>query len=208
MEDVLDVYQRPYAETVPLICVDEVNTQLLGDVRAPLPMQPGKPLRVDYEYERHGVCNVFVACEPLAGRRITQVCRRRTRADWAHFMREVLEVHYPHAEKVVLVMDNLNTHTLASFYEVFRAPEARRLARRLEIHYTPKHGSWLNMAEIELSILQRQVLSERVSSIEEVTQQVQAWTLSRNLSRITINWRFTTADARIKLKRLYPSFDV
>ncbi len=205
MEDVLDVYQRPYDEKRPQLCMDEVNTQLLSDVREPIEQKPGKVRREDYEYKREGVCNVFLAVEPLTGKRFTQVRWQRTRQDWAHFLKELLDVHYQDAEQVVLVTDNLNTHTPASFYEVFEPEEARRLTRKLEIHYTPKHGSWLNMAEIELSILDRQVLSQRLSSFEQAEHEVRAWQASRNLSRITVNWRFTTEDARIKLKKLYPS---
>jgi hypothetical protein len=207
MEDTLDVYKRPYDERFPQLCMDEVNTQLLKDAREPLPAKPGKVRRQDYEYERAGVCNVFLAVEPLAGKRFTQVRKQRTRADWAYFMKDLLDEQYSSAEKVILVMDNLNTHTLASFYEVFEPAEARRLARKLEIHYTPKHGSWLNMAEIELSVLDRQVLDQRLASVEQISPEVAAWQTQRNLSQVKINWRFTTDDARIKLKRLYPSFD-
>jgi hypothetical protein len=208
MEEVLDVYKRSYDATHPLICMDEVNTQLLKEVRTPLPVEPRQPARQDYEYEREGVCNVFVAYEPLCGTRVAQVRMQRTRRDWAEFMREVLDQHYPTAEKVVLVMDNLKTHSCASFYEVFPPAEARRLGRKLEIHSTPKHGSWLNMAEIELSVLSRQCLSRRLSSLEEATRQVEAWQNHRNQDQAKVNWRFTTEDARIKLKRLYPSQDV
>ena len=208
MEEVLDVYKRPVDATHPLICMDEVNTQLLKEVRLPLSVEPGRPLRQDYEYEREGVCNVFVAYAPLAGTRFAQVRVQRTKRDWAEFMKEVLDQQYSTAEKVVLVMDNLNTHSPASFYEVFPPAEARRLARKLEIHYTPKHGSWLNMAEIVLSVLSRPCLSQRLSSLEEATCQVEAWQNHRNQDQAKVNWRFTTADARIKLKRLYPSQDV
>jgi transposase len=208
MEEVLDVYKRPIDASQPLVCMDEVNTQLLKEVRTPLPVEPGQPARHDYEYEREGVCNVFVAYEPLAGTRFAQVRQHRTKRDWAEFMREILDEHYPTADTVVLVMDNLNTHSPASFYEVFPPAEARRLARKLEIHYTPKHGSWLNMAEIELSVLSRQCLSQRLSSLEEATRQVEAWQAHRNQAQAKVNWRFTTDDARIKLKRLYPSQDV
>jgi hypothetical protein len=171
-------------------------------------VEPGQPPRQDYEYEREGVCNVFVAYEPLAGSRFARVREQRTKRDWAEFLREVLDQHYPTAEKVVLVMDNLNTHSPASFYEVFPPAEAWRLARKLEIHYTPKHGSWLNLAEIELSGLSRQCLSRRLGSFEEATRQVEAWQNHRNQDQAKVNWRFTTDDARIKLKRLYPSQDV
>lgn len=207
MEDVLEVYQRSYDARFPQICMDEGSKQLLAETREPLPMEKGKPKREDYEYERKGVCSIFVACEPLVGKRFLKVTERRTKKDWAFFMREVIDVQYPEAEKVILVMDNLNTHVLSSFYEAFPAPEARRLIQKLEIHYTPKHGSWLNMAEIELSILARQCLSDRMPTLQEVQAQVAAWQQQRNQANTTINWRFTTDDARIKLKRLYPSFE-
>lgn len=206
MEDVLEVYHRPYDARFPQVCLDEGCKQLLADKRELLPMQPGKPECSDYEYEREGVCSIFLACEPLAGRRFLQVSPRRTKVDWAHFVKELIDVQYPQAEKIVLVMDNLNTHTPSSFYEAFAPEEAWRLAQKLEIHYTPAHGSWLNMAEIELSVLARQCLAERMKSVEVVQHQVQAWQQQRDQAQATINWRFTTADARIKLKRLYPSF--
>ena len=207
MEDVLEVYTRPYTPARPQICMDEINTQLLAQTREPLPMEPGKPKREDYEYERQGVCNVFLACEPLVGQRYTMVAAQRTKQDWAQFIRQVADEHYPEADKIVLVMDNLNTHTLAALYEVFPVAEARRLAQRFEVHYTPKHASWLNMAEIELSALDRQCLSQRLASLEIATQQVAAWTTRRNQQQVTINWRFTAEDASIKLKHLYPSID-
>lgn len=205
MEDVLEVYTRPYNPLRPQVCMDEANTQLLADTREALPMEPGKPEREDYEYERNGVCNVFLACEPLAGKRFIMVAAQRTKQEWAQFIRQLAEVHYPHAEKIVLVMDNLNTHTLAALYEVFPVAEARRLCRRFEVHYTPKHGSWLNMAEIELSILGRQCLSQRLASLDIAQQQIAAWTTRRNQQQSTIDWRFTAEDASIKLKHLYPS---
>ena len=205
MEDVLEVYTRPYDPRRPQVCMDEINTQLLADTREPLPMEPGKPKREDYEYERQGVCNVFLACEPLTGQRYTMVAVQRTRQEWAHFIRQLADKHYPDTEKIVLVMDNLNTHTLAALYEVFPVAEARRLCQRFEVHYTPKHASWLNMAEIELSALDRQCLSQRLASLEIATRQVAAWTTRRNQQQVTINWRFTAEDASIKLKQLYPS---
>lgn len=205
MEDILEGSTRAYDPTRPQICMDEVNTQLLKEVREPIAAKPGKVRREDYEYEREGVCNVFLAVEPLSGKRFTQVRKQRTRADWAHFMRDLLDGSYGHAEKVVLVMDNLNTHLPASFYEVFAPSEARRLTEKLEIHSTPKHGSWLNMAEIELSVLDRQVLDQRLGSLAHATQEVQAWQERRNREHVKISWRFTTEDARIKLLRLYPS---
>jgi transposase len=205
MEDVLAVYTRPYDPAWPQVCMDEINTQLLSETRDPLPMEPGQPKREDYEYERGGVCNVFLACEPLTGLRYTMVAARRTKHEWAQFIRRLSDEHYPEAEKIVLVMDNLNTHTLAALYEVFPVAEARRLCQRFEVHYTPKHASWLNMAEIELSALDRQCLSQRLASLEIAEQQVAAWTTRRNQQQVTINWRFTAEDASIKLKHLYPS---
>jgi len=208
MEDVLDVYTRPYDARFPQVCLDEGSKQLLAQTREPLPMKPGEPKREDAEYKREGTCSLFLACEPLSGKRVVQVRERRTKADWAAFVRELIEVNYPQAEKIVLVLDNLNTHTPASFYEVFPPAEAWRLSQKLEVHYTPKHGSWLNMAEIELSVLARQCLNRRLATLEEVAQEVQAWQEERNQAQATINWRFTAKDARIKLKRLYPSIDV
>jgi hypothetical protein len=205
MEEVLDVYTRPYDASRPVVCLDEINTQLVADLREPLPMEPGKPVREDYEYERRGVCNIFLACEPLVGRRVTLVAAQRTKREWAQFIRQLADDHYPHAEKIVLVMDNLNTHRLSALYEVFPVEEARRLCRRFEVHYTPKHASWLNMAEIELSALDRQCLSQRLASLEMAERQVAAWTAHRNQKQTTIDWRFTTADASIKLKHLYPT---
>lgn len=205
MEEVLDVYTRPYDERYPQVCMDEMSKQLIKETRVPLPMHPGQPACYDAEYERQGTCNLFIANEPLAGKRFLQVTERRTKQDWARFIRDLVDVHYPTAERLVLVMDNLNTHTPASLYEVFSPTEARRLARKLEIHYTPKHGSWLNMAEIELSVLSRQCLDRRIGTLTELDHEVAVWQARRNASEVGINWRFTTADARIKLKRLYPS---
>jgi hypothetical protein len=207
MEDTLEVYKRPYEPRFPQICMDEGSKQLLAETREPIPMEKGKPKREDNEYERKGTCSIFVACEPLTGKRYLKVTERRTKKDWADFMQEVIDIHYKDAEKIILVMDNLNTHVLSSFYEAFDAPTARRLVEKVEIHYTPKHGSWLNMAEIELSILARQCLSDRMPSIDFVQKQVHAWQTERNQAQVTINWRFTTEDARIKLKRLYPSLE-
>ena len=207
MEDTLEVYKRPYDPRFPQICMDEGSKQLLAETRAPIPMKKGKPKREDNEYEREGTCSIFVACEPLAGKRYLKVTERRTKKDWAEFMQEVIDVEYQDAEKIILVMDNLNTHVLSSFYEAFDAPTARSLVEKVEIHYTPKHGSWLNMAETELSILARQCLSDRMPSMDFVEKQVNVWQTERNQAQITINWRFTTEDARIKLKRLYPSFE-
>jgi hypothetical protein len=205
MEDVLDVYQRPYDPKRPQLCLDEGSKQLLGEVREPLPMQPGKPEREDYEYERHGTANVFMVSEPLQGRRHVTVTDQRTRIDFAHVIKAVVDVHYPEAEIIVLVMDNLNTHSPASLYAAFEPAEAKRLADKLEIHYTPNHGSWLNMAEIELSVLGRQCLAQRIPDKGRLTDEAAAWEERRNQHSVRIDWRFTTADARIKLKRLYPS---
>jgi hypothetical protein len=205
MEDVLTVYQRPYDGRFPQICLDEVSKHLLTEVRDPLPPAPGSVAKQDSEYHREGVRNLFLACEPLTGWRHVQVTERRTSQDWAHFVRELIEVRYPHAEKIVLVMDNLNTHTTASLYETFAPALARRLCEKLEIHFTPKHGSWLNMAEIELSVLSRQCLNRRIGSQSGLEQQVAAWQQARDAQTAKINWRFTTDEARIKLKRLYPS---
>ena len=180
MEDVLEVYQRPYDPRCPKICMDEGSKQVLAHTRKPIEMEAGQAERVDYEYERKGVCSVFVALEPETGACQVKVSKRRTKKDWALFVREVIDVHYPEAEKIVLVLDNLNTHTPSSFYEVFEPAEARRLTEKLEIHYTPKHGSWLNMAEIELSILARQCLSDRFPTLEALAAQVDAWQQERN----------------------------
>ena len=207
MEDVLEVYHRPYDAQRPVVCMDECSKQLIGEVREPLPPRPGKVAKQDSEYERCGTANVFMAVEPLAGQRTTQVTERRTRVDWARFVQMLLVTVYPLAEKIVLVMDNLNTHGIASLYEAFAPDVARALAVRLEIHYTPKHGSWLNMAETELSILSRQCLDRRIDDRDRMAREVAAWQAARNAANARINWQFKTADARIKLKRLYPSFD-
>jgi DDE superfamily endonuclease len=205
MEDVLAVYTRPADPRRPLVCLDETSKQLLRDGRAPLPPAPGRPQRVDYEYEREGVVNLFLACAPLEGQRWVTVTDRRTRVDWAHLIKELIDVRYPDAERLVLVQDNLNTHTPASLYEAFPPAEAQRLAEKLELHYTPKHGSWLNIAEIELSVLSRQCLARRVPDAATLVAEVAAWQARRNARGGAVDWRFTTADARIKLKRLYPS---
>jgi len=208
MEDVLDVYHRPYDPQRPVVCMDECSKQLIGEVREPLPPKPGQVAKYDSEYERKGTANVFMAVEPLAGRRTTQVTERRTRVDWARFMQMLLMTVYPLAEKVVLVMDNLNIHGIASLYEAFAPEVARALAARLEIHYTPKHGSWLNMAETELSVLSRQCLDRRLDDRDLMVREVAAWEATRNAAGARIHWQFQTTDARIKLKRLYPSFEV
>lgn len=200
----MEVYTRPYDAKRPQVCLDEGSKEVVTEKREPLPMEPGQPQRIDYEYDPNGCVNVFVACEPLAGKRVMQVRQRRTKVDWAHFVRDLIEVHYPDAEQIVLVMDNLNTHSPASFYEAFEPEVARRLTQKLEIHYTPTHGSWLNMAEIELSVLGRQVLRGRIATMQEMQERVQAWQQARNRKQAGIQWRFTTPDARIKLKHLYP----
>jgi DDE superfamily endonuclease len=204
MEDVLEIYQRPLAPARPVICMDETSKQLVGETRVALPAAPGQPLREDYEYERHGVANLFLFCEPLTGWREVQVTEHRPRTDWATAMRELSDRHYPTAERITVVLDNLNTHGLASFYEAFSPEEARRLAERFEFHYTPKHGSWLNMAEIELSVLSRQCLDRRIGEIGFLRGEIEAWQRKRNEASRSIDWQFTTAEARVKLKRLYP----
>jgi hypothetical protein len=205
MEDVLEVYHRPYDANRPVVCLDEASKQLIAEVREPLPAKPGSVAKHDSEYERRGTANVFMAVEPLAGKRTVQVTDRRTKVDWAQFVKFLLLTVYPEVAIVVLVMDNLNTHGLGSLYEAFDPETARALAARLEIHYTPKHGSWLNMAETELSILSRQCLDRRIESKEILTREVATWEHDRNARQSKIDWQFTTADARIKLKRLYPS---
>ena len=205
MEDVLEVYHRPHDPARPQVNLDEASKQLLADVRAPLPIQSGQPERVDNEYTREGTAALFMVCEPLAGRRHVFVRARRTRLDFAAVIKTRCDELYPAAQKIVLVMDQLNTHGVASLYEAYPPQEARRLAERLEIHHTPKHGSWLNMAEIELSVLARQCLDERMENQEKLARAVAAWEQSRHATATRINWRFTTADARIKLKHLYPT---
>ena len=205
MEDVLEVYTRPYDPKRPQVCLDEASKQLVAQTRTPLPLSPGQPTREDYEYERRGTANLFMLFEPLAGKRQVKVTERRTAADFARVIKELVDDVYPAAEKIVLVMDNLNTHKPASLYEVFEPAEARRLLDKLEIHHTPKHGSWLNMAETELSVLSRQCLDRRIDNQAELSGQVAAWERGRNEAEVTVEWRFTTTDARIKLKRLYPS---
>lgn len=204
MEDVLAVYRLPHDPHFPVVCMDESSKQLVGEVRAPIPAAPGRGQIVDHEYVRHGVATLFVEVEPLAGRRHVEVTERRTRQDWAHFIKGMLVERYPKATKVRLVLDNLNIHAPASLYETFPPAEARRLAERLEIHYTPKHGSWLNIAEIELSALNGQCLSRRLPDFGTMRREVSAWLQHRNTRGAPINWRFTTDDARIKLHRLYP----
>lgn len=205
MEDVLEVYKRPYDPMRPVVCMDESSKQLTREVRVPLPMTPRHPARYDTEYERNGVGNIFLFFEPLQGWRSVAVTDRRTAIDWAHQVQQLVDVHYPQAQKITLVMDNLNTHTGASLYKTFSAQEARRILDRLELRYTPKHGSWLNMAEIELSILSRQCLDRRIADKETMENEVSAWVSPRNHCSEPMKWRFTTEDARIKLKHLYPT---
>lgn len=204
MEDVLDVYHLPYDPQYPVVCMDESSKQLIGEVREPIPGKPGRVRRIDDEYVRNGVAEIFMEVEPLAGRRHVAITKRRTRKDWAKQIKEMLDDRYPHVCKVRLVMDNLNTHNIASLYEAFEPKEARRLAERLEIHHTPKHGSWLNMAEIELSVLKGQCLDRRIPEMEAMRTHVAAWEKARNSSTRKIVWQFTTSDARIKLRHLYP----
>ncbi len=204
MEDVLELYHAPYDALFPLVCMDESSKQLVGEVQAPIAGAPGRARIEDHEYVRNGVAEIFLEVEPLGGRRHLEITERRTRIQWAQFIRSMLDERYPHATKVRLVMDNLNTHNIASLYEAFPPQEARRLAQRLEIHYTPKHGSWLNVAEIEFSVLQSQCLNRRIPNIETLRSEVAAWEAARNEAARTTSWRFTTADARVKLRRLYP----
>jgi hypothetical protein len=208
MEDVLDVYKRPYDPKRPNVCLDETSKQLIGETRTPIWACPGQPARYDYEYKRNGVANLFMIFEPLVGKRHVKVTQRRTKIDWAYCVREMVDQIYPDAEQIVLVMDNLNTHNKSSLYEAFEPAEAKRIADKLEIHHTPKHGSWLDMAEIELGILARQCLSRRIDNMEQLKDEVAAWQVIRNTAEAKVNWRFTTEDARIKLKRLYPSIEV
>ena len=206
MEDILALYTQPEDPQRPLVCMDEVPKQLISDVRHPLPAQDDQPKRFDYEYERHGVANLFMFFEPFAGRRHVKVTNTRTRLDWAQAMRELSDEIHPEAEKIIVVLDNLNTHTPAAFYLAFAPEEARRLVNRFEFHFTPKHGSWLNMAEIELSVLSRQCINRRIPDEETLRRETRAWVEDRNSKVVKVDWRFSTADARIKLKRLYPKF--
>jgi len=204
MEDVLDVYARPFDPTRPVVCFDESNKEQHIEVITPLPMEQGEPERFESEFERNGVSNLFMFFAPLHNWRHVKVTDRRTNADWAECMRELVDVHFPEAAQVVVVQDNLNTHTPAALYSAFPPEEAKRIWDRLEFHYTPKHGSWLNMAEIELSVLSRQCLKRRIPDQPTLIQETAAWEARRNTSGATVEWRFTTADARIKLKKLYP----
>ena len=204
MEDVLDVYARPLDPKRPLVCLDEGSKQLLEDSRPSLPMEPGQPLREDYEYVRHGRCSFFLLFAPLLAWRHVQVTERRTACDFALVIKMLVDIYFPEAEKIVLVLDNLNTHTAASLYEAYEPAEAKRLADKLEIHATPKHGSWLDMAEIELSVLARQCLDRHIPAVDTLKEQVLAWEQTRNQAAKTVHWHFTTAEARVKLRKLYP----
>lgn len=205
MENVLDVYKRPYTSKNPVVCMDESPKQLIEEIRTPIKMKDGSRC-IDYEYKRNGVCNIFIANEPLSGKRIVKVSERKTKADWAEFLKDIAK-EFVDAEKITLVMDNLNTHKPSSLYERFLPEEAKKLWDRFEFIYTPKHGSWLNMAEIELNVLNGQCLNRRIKDIDTVRREVNAWVEYRNLKESKINWRFTTSDSRIKLKRLYPTLD-
>jgi transposase len=205
MEDVLEVYHRPHDPKRPLVCFDEGTKQQTKETRLPLPLQPGAVAKYDYEYERNGTSNLFLCFAPLEAWRHVKVTDQRSMIDWAYCMRDLVDIHFPEAEVIVVVMDNLNTHKVASVYAAFPPAEARRILEKLEIHYTPKHGSWLNMAGIELSVLHRQSLNRRIPDQATLTAAVTAWEEQRNSAASTVHWRFTTADARIKLKRLYPT---
>jgi hypothetical protein len=206
MEDVLELYHEPYDPSRPVVCFDEGTKQLIGETRTPLPMGPGEPLRYDYEYERHGTCNLFMFFAPLSAWRHVEVTDRRTMIDYAHCMRDLVDVYFPDAEVIRVVQDNLSTHKPAALYAAFEPAEARRILERLEFHFTPKHGSWLNMAEIELNVINSQCLDRRIAEQETLVAEVAAWERRRNQQASTVNWQFTTADARVKLRKLYPSF--
>lgn len=205
MEDILAVYQRNFVEDEVLVCMDETSKQHIKETRLPLPPRPGETAKYDYEYERNGVSNLFMVSAPLEGWRHVKVTDRHTKTDWAKLIREIVDEHYPEKRKIVLVMDNLNTHKVSSLYEAFEPAEARRIADRLEIHYTPKHGSWLDMAEIEIGVMVRQCLNRRIGDQQTLRREIDAWVKQRNEEETCVNWRFTTEDARIKLKSLYPS---
>ena len=208
LEDVLAIYARPYDPKRPQVCLDEGGKQLIGDLRPPLPVRPGTPRREDYEYQRQGMANLFMVFEPLVGTRQVEVTERKTNRDFARLIRRVVDEWYPSAAKVVLVLDNLPTHTPAALYEAFEAAEARRLVEKIEWHYTLKHGSWLNVAEMELSVLARQCLDRRIPDQETLRREVAAWVEKRNKAVVKVDWQFTTADARVKLKRLYPTIEL
>jgi hypothetical protein len=208
MEDILDLYHSPHDPMLPLVCMDEQSVQLIKETRVPIAAGPGRPERVDYEYERNGTANIFIFTEPLGGRRTVHVTERRTARDWAEQIRHLLEIDYPDAERIRLVCDNLNTHIIGSLYEAFPPDQARSLARRLEIHHTPKHGSWLNIAEIELSAMTTQCLNRRIPDPQTLSRVTKTWESKRNLNQKGVDWRFTTQNARIRLKRLYPQIQV
>jgi hypothetical protein len=207
MEDILDLYAEPFQPAYPVICFDELPYQMVSETQLPVPMQTGKPLRYDFEYRREGTCNLFMLLQPLAGWRHIQVTARRTKQDFAWCMQDLVEIHFPQAEKIRVVLDNLNTHSPAAFYEAFPPDQARRLTKKLEFHYTPEHSSWLNMAEVEISVLTEQCLDRRLGSLVIVVKEVGAWEAERNAARATIDWRFTIPNARDKLKKLYPVRD-
>jgi hypothetical protein len=204
MEKVLEIYKRAYDPCFPVVCMDESPKQLIGEKKIPIVVKPGSPAKYDYEYKRNGVCNIFMACEPLAGKRLVKITEKKTKTDWAHFLKDIVSC-YSGAEKITLVMDNLNTHTPGSLYETFLPAEAKQLWDRFEFVFTPKHGSWLNMAEIELNVLTAQCLNRRIDTIEEVRMEVAAWQKCRDNKKSKVKWQFTADDARIKLARLYPS---
>ncbi len=206
MEDILDVYHMPYDPEVPLVCMDEKPVQLIKETRTTIPARRGEPMREDYEYERNGTANIFMFTEPLQGHRVVNIRERRTSVDWAHEIKDLLETCYAEAKRIRLVCDNLNTHTIGALYEAFPPEQARGLASRLEIHHTPKHGSWLNIAEIELSTLSMQCLDRRIPDIDTLRYETKRWEQNRNTSQKGVDWQFTTRDARIKLKRLYPQY--
>jgi hypothetical protein len=208
MQDVLDTYETPYDPSRPVVCVDEAGKQLIGEVRQPLAVRPGSPIKQDAEYTRGGVANVFMAFEPLAGWRHVEVTARKRSVDFARFMKQLSDEHYPEAQTIVLVCDNLSTHSPAAFYEAFEPEEARRLTQRFEWHYTPRHGSWLNVAEMELSVLARQCLDRRIPDREALVREVTAWERQRNNARVKADWQFTTDDARLKLRKLYPTIEM
>jgi transposase len=205
MEDVLEVYQRPFTDDEVLVCLDETSKQHIKETRTPLPTRPGDPEKQDFEYERNGVSNLFMLSAPLEGWRHVKVTDHHTQVDWAHVIKDLVDEHYPEKKKIVLVMDNLNTHKISSLYVAFKPEEARRIAERLEIHYTPKHGSWLDMAEIEIGVMARQCLDRRIPDQDSLKQEIKAWQDKRNQKGVRVNWRFTTQDARVKLKSLYPT---
>ena len=207
MEHVLDVYKRPYSKDYPVICMDESPKQLIEEGRTAIAMKPGQEARVDYEYIRHGVINIFIANEPLKGKRFVEVTAFKTKKEWAHFIKQIADKEYSKAKKITLVMDNFKTHTASSFYETFEPKEAKRLWDRFEFVFTPKHGSWLNMAEIELHVLNKQCLNRHISDIKKIKEEIQAWQSNRNNKNSKINWQFTNKEARVKLKKLYPSIE-